>query len=121
MGGGRFICGIIIVETGSVEDAMRRAGLMTGCPKLVASGIKGRTLYSVHLVPEEERWWLNYNELFPEEKAEVHIIEDVAYPRSLRADINSEKPPCGADCAGCRFREKYNCRGCPAVDKTSVT
>jgi hypothetical protein len=117
----RFVCGIIIVETKSAEDAKRRADMMIGCPKLVASGTRGRTLYSVHLVPEEERWWLNYNELFPQERAEVHIIEDVAYPPALREDIKSEKPPCGANCEGCRFRERYNCGGCPAVDKKPIS
>jgi hypothetical protein len=48
---GRFIYWIIIVETGSTEEAKRRAGMMTSCPKLVASGTKGKTLYS-EIMPE---------------------------------------------------------------------
>ena len=112
----RNVCGIIVIETDSPEEAKKREKIMRNCPSLIASGTTSNIIYSVYVVPKEKRWWLNYPELFPEEKSRVLIIENVTYPKESDLKLPTSKTkPCGADCNTCPFRARYNCKGCHAI------
>ena len=56
----RNICGIIVGETLSAEEAGELAEIMKNCPYLVASGTTANMIYSVYVVPEEKKLWLKY-------------------------------------------------------------
>jgi len=116
------ICGIITLETRSVQDARKLSQQMKNCPNLLASGTTGRTIHSVYVVPEEKRWWLTYPEDHPEitgaKKACVQVIDNLLYPEKFAMRIPSKKTaiaPCGADCPTCPLREQYACPGCLAT------
>jgi len=125
----RNICGIIIAETRSAEEAMKRAETMRNCPYLMLSGTTSNIVYFVSVVPEEKKWWLKYPETNPPEgiatgKLQVHMIENIAHPVNLCPKLPREiveKAPCGADCRTCRLREKYDCDGCPATVHWKLT
>ncbi|UCH57037.1 MAG: hypothetical protein JSV18_06790 [Candidatus Bathyarchaeota archaeon] len=107
--------GIVVIETGSPEEALRRAREVKNCPKLLALGTAGNKIFSFYMVPKGNKWWLDYPELFPEERSEAHILETMVYPEALPRITPAKTPPCGADCEGCRFIERYGCKGCLAV------
>lgn len=116
------ICGIIILETRSPQDARKFSEQMKNCPSLVASGTTGKTIYSVYVVPEEKRWWLKYPESHPEitgsVTARVHVLDNLVYPEQFPPRFPTAKTataPCGADCPSCPLREQYACAGCPAT------
>jgi len=116
------ICGIIIGETSSIEEAKRLAGIMRNCPNLVTSGTTSNKIYSVYIVPEEKEWWLRYPEANPKatglEKASVYIVKNVLYPEEFAFRLPKNKTgtaPCGANCQTCPLREEYDCSGCPAT------
>jgi len=118
----RNICGIVIGEASSVEEAKRLAETIKNCPNLVASGTSANKFYSVYIVPEEKKWWLKYPETNPKatglEKARVYIVQNLLYPEKSVFRMPEEKTdlaPCGADCKTCQLREEYNCSGCPAT------
>ena len=118
----RNICGIIIGETRSTEEANKLVETVRDCPYLIASGTTSNKTYSVYIVPEEKRWWLKYPQRNPKatglEKASVHIIENVSYPEKIgskKPEKKTETAPCGANCQTCQLREEYNCSGCPAT------
>jgi len=79
------ICGIIIGEARSTEEAEKLAETMKNCPYLLASGTTSNKIYFVSIVPEERKWWLKYPMTNPKatgvEKALVHIVENVGYPK----------------------------------------
>jgi hypothetical protein len=107
-------------KEGSEEEARKTAESMRNCPHLVATGFTSDTVYSVYMVPEEKRWWLEYpetlNREIGEEKYRVRVVENLTYPEDITLKkTKSEKPPCGANCRTCRLRERYDCDGCPAV------
>ncbi len=116
------ICGIIIGEARSAEEAEKLAETMKNCPYLLASGTTSNKIYFVSIVPEEKRWWLKYPETNPKatgvEKALVHIVENVTYPKRFNLRLPRKKTktaPCGADCQTCPLNEEYGCSGCPAT------
>jgi hypothetical protein len=118
----KLICGIIIGEHPSIEEAQKHVRRMKNCPYLVASGTSRNKIYSVFIVPEDKRWWLKYPEMDPSStgmgKAQVFIVENVAYPEKLGLKIPDQKTtisPCGENCEICRLPIEFNCRGCPAT------
>lgn len=118
----RNICGIIIGEVGSIEEAKKQSANMKDCPHLVFSGTVANRIYSVYIVPEDKMWWLGFPEDNPKavgfDKASVHIIEELMFPEKfdLRLPKNREETaPCGADCRTCPLRREYNCKACPAT------
>jgi len=118
----RIICGIVIGEASSVEEAKRLAETMKNCPNLVASGTSSNKLYSIYIVPEEKKWWLKYPETNPRatglEKAQVYIVQNLLYPEKFTfrmPEKKTETAPCGANCQTCPLREEYDCSGCPAI------
>jgi len=50
------ICGVIIGETSSPEEAKRHAKIMKNCPNLVALGTTSNRIYSVYIVPAEKEY-----------------------------------------------------------------
>ena len=118
----RNICGIIIGEACSTEEAKKLVETVRDCPYLIASGTTSNKTYSVYIVPEEKRCGLEYPERNPEatglEKASVHIIEDVSFPEKIslrKTERRAKTAPCGANCQTCPLREEYDCSGCPAM------
>lgn len=116
------ICGIIIGEACSVEEAGKLAETMKNCPYLVASGTTVNMIYSAYIVPKEKKWWLKYPETNPKatgvEKARVYMVENVSYPEKFDLKLpkkKTETAPCGANCQTCSLREEYDCNGCPAT------
>ena len=119
---GKKICGIIVGEALSVEEAGELAEKMKNCPFLVASGTTVNRIYSIYIVPEEKKWWLKYPEVNPKEtgveKALVYIVENVSYPEEINLKLPKKKteiPPCGANCQTCPLVKEYGCNGCPAT------
>jgi hypothetical protein len=118
----KSICGIIIGETSSAEEAKSRAENMKNCPNLVVLGTASNRIYFVYIVPSEKEWWLRYPEKNPKEtgleKATAHIIENVACPEEFAPVLPEKKTdtaPCGANCETCLLREQYSCGGCLAT------
>lgn len=118
----KSIGGIIVLETRSAQEAHKLAEQMKNCPNLLASGTTGNTVYSVYVVPQQKRWWLEYPESHPEitgaVAAQVHVMDKVIYPEQFAAHLPLAKTataPCGADCLTCPLRAKYGCPGCPAT------
>lgn len=118
----RNICGIIIGEALSDEEAVRLAETMKNCPYLIASGTASRKVYSVYIVPEKKRWWVKYPETDPQatgvKEARVYIAENVVYPRKFSLKLPKKKTktaPCGAKCQKCPLLEEYDCSACPAT------
>ena len=124
----RNICGIIVGETLSAEEAGELAEIMKNCPYLVASGTTANMIYSVYVVPEEKKWWLKYPDTNPKatgvEKAWVYIVENVPYPEKFDLKLPKEKTeiaPCGANCQTCPLLDEYDCSGCPATTNCERT
>lgn len=118
----KLVCGIIIGEHPSVEEAQKQAKKMKNCPYLITSGTSDNKIYSVFIVPNDKKWWLKYPETDPTAtglgKAQVKLVENVIYPEKLNLKIPAEKKttsPCGDNCMTCPLREKYDCKGCPAT------
>ena len=116
------ICGIIVGEALSAEEAVELAEKMKNCPYLVASGTTANMIYSVYIVPEEKKWWLKYPETNPKatgvEKAWVYIVENVLYPEKFNSKLPKKKTEiaqCGANCQTCPLLEEYDCSGCSAT------
>lgn len=116
------ICGIIISEASSTEEAKKMAEIMKNCPRLLTSGTTSKIFYAVYIVPEEKKWWLKYPEQNPEvigaEKVWVHIVENLLYPEKFNLRLPKKKTsiaPCGANCQECPLRKEYDCDGCPAT------
>ncbi len=106
---------VLVREMESREKALKEAESFRNCPRLLVYGFSGNKIVSVYMAPDEEDWWLNYSELFPNAKAESIMIDEVIYPPQPREVVASEKPPCGADCAECPFVEEKGCKGCIAT------
>jgi len=89
------ICGIIIGETGSPEEAKKHAEVMKNCPNLVALGTTSNRIYSIYIVPADREWWLRYPETNPKEtgfeKASVYIIKNVSYPEKFAPRLSEKK------------------------------
>ena len=118
---GKHLWCIMTSREGSEEEARRTVETMRNCPHLVALGYTSGTVYSVYMVPERKRWWLEYpetlNEETGQEKYSVQVVENLTYPEELALKTpKSDRPPCGADCGTCGLRERYSCDGCPAVE-----
>lgn len=116
------ICGIIVSEMRSPEDAKRLAENMKNCPRLIASGTTSNVNYSVYIVPKDKLWWLKYPENDPAiigaEKVHVQVVQNLIYPPDFSPKLTGRKAktaPCGADCPTCPLREEHNCNGCPAT------
>nr|MDO8135533.1 hypothetical protein [Candidatus Njordarchaeum guaymaensis] len=116
------ICGIIIGETRSEEDAAKLAENMKNCPNLLTVATSSNKVYYVFMVPQEKEWWLRYPEKNPKatglEKASVYIARNITYPKEFSRRLPKKKArtaPCGADCRTCTLREEYSCTGCPAT------
>ena len=116
------VCGIIVGEALSAEEAGELAEKMKNCPYLVASGTTANMVYSVYVVPEEKRWWLKYPEVNPQatgvEKAWVYIVENVFCPEKFNLRLPKKKTeiaPCRATFQTCPLLEEYDCSGCPAT------
>ena len=118
---GKFLWCIMTSREVSEEEARRTVETMRNCPHLVAMGYTAGTVYSVYMVPERKRWWLEYpatlNEEAGQEKYSVQVVENLTYPEELVLKTpRSDRPPCGADCGACKLRERYGCDGYPAVE-----
>lgn len=107
----RNICGIVIGEAVSPEEAKRRAESMKNCPNIVVLGTTANVICFVCIVPSEKAWWLKYPEANPRaiglEKAVVHIVRDVLHPQEFMPWLPEKKPdtaPCGANCHACPLR-----------------
>ncbi len=118
----KIICGIIIGEHTSKEEALKYAKKMKNCPYLISSGTSENKIYSIFIVPDNKKWWLKYPEDEPIatglKNAQVILVENIVYPEKLDLKIPVEKKtitPCGANCETCLLREKHNCKGCPAT------
>lgn len=118
----KLICGIVIGETSSEEEAEKLSDVMKKCPYLAVSGTSSRNVCSVYIVPEEKEWWLRYPETHPKEtgleKARTFVIENMVYPQKFDLKLPKEEittAPCGAECRSCPLREDYDCSGCPAT------
>ncbi len=108
---------VVVKEVASHGDALREAMFIKNCPYLLVAGVNGSTMITVFMVPEEYRWWADYSTLFPESRSQTFLVEEVLYPRSPREVIQSDSPPCGADCGECLLRDEFNCGGCVATRK----
>ncbi|MFP3951535.1 MAG: hypothetical protein ACLFVP_05295 [Candidatus Bathyarchaeia archaeon] len=109
-------------EEESKEKAECTIAKMINCPNLIATGHSGNIVYSVFMAPKEKRWWLEYpqtlNDERGEEKYKVKVIEELSYPlEPPNKEEIYDSPPCGADCEGCKLKERYSCGGCPAIKK----
>lgn len=116
----KHIWGILVTEEDSVEEAKKTAESMKNCPYLVAIGTTSNTVYSVYMVPENKKWWLQYPETLNEKsgvkKYRVQVVENSIYPEKFTLKMpRIETPPCGANCQTCKLRAQYNCDGCPAA------
>lgn len=115
------ICGIVIGEASSPEEANSRAENMKNCPNLVVLGTTANIIYSVYVVSSEKEWWLKYPETNPKEigleKATVHIVRNVLQPKFTPRlpKKKTDTAPCGANCKNCPLRAEYGCSGCPAT------
>jgi len=117
------VCGIMVIEASSAEEARKRAETMKNCPHLIASGTTSNVVYFISIVPEEKKWWLKYPETNPPKemdagKVQVYVIENLAYPEDFGPRFPEkivEEAPCGVDCRTCRLRKEYDCIGCPAT------
>jgi len=116
------ICGIIIGEVSSPEEAKKRAENMKKCPNLVALETTLNMIYFVYIVPSEKEWWLRYPETNPKEtgleKATVYIVKNIFYPEEFAPTLSEKKTdtaPCGANCETWPSRKQYNCNGCPST------
>jgi hypothetical protein len=118
---GKYLWSIMTTKEGSEEEAKKTMETTNrNCPYLVATGHTSNVVYSVYMVPEGMRWWLEYpekmNRELGKEKYDVQIVENLMYPEDLTFKTPlPEKPPCGANCETCRLREQYDCDGCPAT------
>ena len=109
-----FKAAVVTREKASHEDAVKEAKQFKNCPRLLMYGVNGNKVTTVFMAPDEKLWWLNYSQLFPQSKAQTYILNEIFYPEP-REIVKTEKPPCGADCTGCQFKEKHGCPGCPAT------
>lgn len=115
------ICGIMIGEATSEENARKRTTAMKNCPYLLSGGFSSNKFHYVFIVPEEKKWWLEYPAKHPKvigaEKIELEIMENIVKPDKFELTIPNEKSklsPCGSSCEKCPMRVK-NCSGCPAT------
>ncbi|UCE13523.1 MAG: hypothetical protein JSV04_15240 [Candidatus Heimdallarchaeota archaeon] len=118
----KLICGIIIGEHPSLEEAQRHAEKMKDCLYLAVSAVSQNRIYSIFIVPEEKKWWLKYPESDPAVtglgQAQVFLVENVIYPETFDLKLPDQKTataPCGENCEICQLRNEYNCKGCPAT------
>jgi hypothetical protein len=88
------ICGIVIGETSSPEEANKRAEAMKNCPYIVVLGTTLNRIYFVFIVPSDKERLLRYSEANPKEtgleKATSYIVKNVICPGEF-APVLSEK------------------------------
>lgn len=116
------VCGILIVEKETQEDAVNSSNAMKDCPRLIAVGTDQNRYYCVFIVPTDKTWWLEIPEAKPEllraKTVKMYITEQLVYPEEyelrLPAEI-SEISPCGSNCSTCPMIEENDCPGCPAT------
>jgi hypothetical protein len=116
----KYIWGILTRKAKSEERALKNIENMKNCPYLIAIGHSGKKEYSVYMVPQDKRWWLEYplkiNEKLGEEKFTLEVIENLTMPEELiTREETFSSPPCGEDCEICDLRVEYSCSGCLAV------
>lgn len=118
----RFICGIIRAEMDSSTKAKKNATMMKECPRTIACGTNDVFSYTVFLIPEDKKWWLEYPQDHPEvlgaKDVKLNLIENLLFPEDFQLripKIKSHIAPCGSDCHGCPMRKEWNCEGCPAL------
>lgn len=113
------ICGIVIGEAGSPEEANSRAENMKNCPNLVVLGTTANIIYSVYVVSSEKEYPETNSKEIGLEKATVHIVRNVLYPKfTPRLPKNKKKTDtatCGVNCKNCPLRAEYGCSGCPVT------
>ena len=118
----KSICGIIVGEHPTEEEALNHAKKIENCPYLITLGTSKNTIFLVFIVPDNKRWWLKYPETEPTatglRNAQIFIIENIIYPKNLDLKKPTEKnakTPCGDNCETCTLRKRYDCKGCPAT------
>jgi hypothetical protein len=118
----RFICGIICAEMDSSNKAKKNATMMKDCPRTIACGTNDVFSYTIIIIPEDKKWWLEYPQEHPEvlgaKNVKLNLIENLLFPEDFQLRIPKVKnrtAPCGSDCHGCPMRKEWNCEGCPAI------
>jgi len=119
---GRDIAGLLIIEMDTPELAERNAKIMKNCPRIVTSGHSSNHAYELFIIPEEQKWWIEYPAEHPEvlkaKSVKLELIENLTYPEDFKLrvpDKRLEISPCGTNCLECPSRVKFNCKCCPAT------
>ena len=118
----RFICGILCAEMDSSSKARENSNKMKECPRTIACGTDGVFSYTVFIVPEDKKWWLEYPQDHPDvlgaKDVKLNLIKSLIFPENFQLripEVKSPVAPCGSDCHGCPMRKEWNCDGCPAI------
>lgn len=118
----KVVCGVLIGEARSEEEAERRAQRFKDCPYVVFMGAFGDKCLEVSFIPEGHPWWLWAIRAEPEamglRKHTVLITDEVKVtnPKGFKLRLPEEKlevTPCGLVCKECSLFER--CSGCPAT------
>jgi len=118
-----LICALLFGEAENERKAKRIAESYRDCPYVNLLATKGTQLFAMFVLPERQRWWIEYVEKKPKEtfgleKARVTFVDDVQNPRQLKMRL-PRKPlhiaPCGASCGSDRVYQTGKCLGCPAT------
>ncbi len=113
--------GVLIGRASSSQKARSVSRFLKSCVFCASSTAAGTTLTCVLSLPEDHKWWVDSIAAQPKatiglEEAEVFYAERIAAqsPWSSGTMKIGDKPPCGADCAGCPVYKK-SCPGCIAT------
>ncbi|MCL0092995.1 hypothetical protein M1O19_00735 [Dehalococcoidia bacterium] len=118
----KIVCGVLIGEARSEEEAERKAQRFKDCPYVVFIGTFADKYVEVCFIPEGHPWWLEAIRGEPEamgfRNTTVLITDEVkvTYPKGFKLRLPEEKlevAPCGLVCKECSLFER--CSGCPAT------
>ncbi len=115
------LVGVLVGRASSSQKARSVSRFLKSCVFCAVSKNAGTTVICTLSLPEDHKWWLDSIAAQPKgtiglEDAEVFYAEHVAAqsPWSSGNMKIADKPPCGADCAGCPVYKK-SCPGCIAT------
>jgi hypothetical protein len=116
-----LVCALLTGEAETEEKAESIAKTYGSCPYVSSMATKKNKLFATFLLPEKQRWWIEYvgrntRETFGLKKAEVTIADKIQYPKEPEQALSKilrKISPCGANCGNCPAYEK--CLGCPAT------
>lgn len=117
---GETLYGVLYIEYGSPDSAVRSARKFGGCPHVAFWATKGSDAYIVLALDESKRFWAEYVAEHPEETFEG-VRADLVFADEVHTHLPGvriptelgEVSPCGSDCATCPAYD--DCPGCPAT------